>query len=70
MDFLPDDSKLLQVRASLRKFQKVTSLKVDLPLAELEAAHEDMEVFMKNPLQELNLPKPDWRALSKTGQPQ
>ena len=48
VDFLPDDSRLPQFRASLRKFQQTTSLKIDLPLAELEAAHEDLEAFMKS----------------------
>ena len=46
IDLLPDDSKLPHLRASLREFQRTTSLKVDLPLAELEAACEDMEAFM------------------------
>ena len=53
MDLLPDDSKLAQLRASLWKFQRTTSLKVDLPLVELEAAHKDIEAFMSDHLQEL-----------------
>ena len=54
MDFLPDDSRLPQLRASLRKFQQTTTLKVDLLLVELEVAREDMEAFMKSHLQELS----------------
>ena len=46
MDLHPDDPVSRQVIAALRKFQQTTSLKVTLPLMELEAAHEDMEVFM------------------------
>ena len=53
MDLLPDNSKLLHLRASLREFQRTTSLKVDLPLVELEVAHENMEAFMNGHLQEL-----------------
>ena len=57
MDLLPDDSKLPHLRASLRKFQRTTSLKVDLPLAELEVACEDMEAFMNGRLRELSSQK-------------
>ena len=46
MDLHPDDPMSRQVKAALRKFQQTTSLKVTLPLMELEAACEDMEVFM------------------------
>ena len=46
MDLHPDDPASRQVKAALRKFQQTTSLKVTLPLMELEAAHEDMEAFM------------------------
>ena len=57
VDFLPGDPKQFHVRAALCKFQRVTSSKVDLPLAELEAAHEDMEAFMATHLQELSSQK-------------
>ena len=43
MDLHPNDPASHQVKAALRKFQQTTSLKVTLPLMELEAAHEDME---------------------------
>ena len=46
MDLHPEDPTSHQVKAALMKFQQTTSLKVTLPLMELEAAHEDMEVFM------------------------
>ena len=54
MDLHPDDPMSRQVKAALQKFQQTTSLKVTLPLMELEAAHEDMGEFMQSCLQELN----------------
>ena len=54
MDLHPDDPTSCQVKAALWKFQQTTSLKVTLPLMELEAAHEDMEEFMRSHLQELS----------------
>ena len=54
MDLSPADLRLALLRASFWKFQRTTSLKFDLPLVELEAAHEDIEVFMSNRLQELS----------------
>ena len=54
MDLHPDDPMSRQVKAALWKFQQTTSLKVRLPLTELEAAREDMEPFMQSCLQELS----------------
>ena len=54
MDLHPDDPVSCQVKAALQKFQQTTSLKVNLPLMELEAAREDMEEFMWSRLQEIN----------------
>ena len=48
MDLHPDNPTSRQVKAALRKFQQTTSLKLTLPLMELEAAHEDMEEFMQS----------------------
>ena len=48
MDLHPDDPTSRQVEAALQKFQQTTSLKVTLPLMELEAAREDMEEFMRS----------------------
>ena len=50
----PDDPASCQVKAALQKFQQTTSLKVTLPLMELEAAREDMEEFMRHCLRELS----------------
>ena len=54
MDLHADDPVSHQVKATLHKFQQTTSLKVTLPLMELEAAHEDMEEFMRSCLREIN----------------
>ena len=54
MDLHPDDPVSCQVKAALHKFQQTTSLKVTLPLMELEAAREDMDEFMQSHLQEIN----------------
>ena len=54
MNLHPDDPASRQVKAALQKFQQTTSLKVNLPLMELEAAREDMEGFMQSCLQELS----------------
>ena len=54
MDLHPNDPASHQVKAALQKFQQTTSLKVILPLMELEAACEDMEEFMWGCLQEIN----------------
>ena len=50
----PDDPASLQVKATLLRFQRATSLKVNLPLMELEAAREDMEDFLRSCLREIS----------------
>ena len=42
----PDDPMSCQVKAIIQKFQQSTSVKMNLPLMELEAAREDMEGFL------------------------
>ena len=49
-----DDPASHQVKATLQKFQQATSLKVNLPLMELEAAQEDMEEFLQSCLSEIS----------------
>ena len=50
----PDDPTSCQVKATLQKFQWATSLKVNLPLMELEAAQEDMEEFLWSHLSKIS----------------
>ena len=54
LDLHPDDPVSCQVKAALHKFQQTTSLKVNLPLMELEAACYDMEEFMWSRLPEIS----------------
>ena len=54
IDLHPNDPAACQVKAALRTFQQSTSMKVTLPLMQLEAAHGDMEEFMHSRLQELS----------------
>ena len=50
----PNDPVSHQVKATLQRFQQATSLKVNLPLMELEAAWEDMEEFLQSHLREIS----------------
>ena len=50
----PNDPAACQVKAVLQTFQRSTSMKVTLPLMELEAACGDLEEFMQSRLQELS----------------
>ena len=54
IDLHPNDPVACQVRAALQTFQQSTSMKVTLPLMQLEAAHGDIEEFMQSRLQELS----------------
>ena len=50
----PNDPAAHQVKAVLQTFQQNTSMKVTLPLMELEAARGDMEEFIRSCLRELS----------------
>ena len=64
----PDDPASCQVKAALHKFQQTTSLKVNLPLMELEAAHDDMEEFMWSCLQEISSQTESWELIGELSQ--
>ena len=49
----PMDPATHQVKALLQRFQEATSLKVHLPLLELQAAREALESFLHQRLQEI-----------------
>ena len=53
-DLHPNDPAARQAKAALQMFQQSTSMKVTLPLMELEAADGDMEEFMWSRLRELS----------------
>ena len=46
IDLHPNDPAARQVKAALQTFQQSTSMKVTLPLMQLEAARGDIEEFM------------------------
>ena len=50
----PDDPVSHQVKAIIQKFQQSTSMKMGLPLMELEAAREDMGEFLRSCLHEIS----------------
>ena len=50
----PDDPVSHQVKAIIQKFQQSTSMKMGLPLMELEAVREDMEGFLWSCLHEIS----------------
>ena len=50
----PDDPVSHQVKAIIQKFQQSTSMKMGLPLMELEAVREDMEGFLRSCLHEIS----------------
>ena len=68
VDLHPDDPASHQVKAALQKFQQSTSLKVTLPLMELEAAHEDIEEFMWSHLREINSQTESWELIGELSQ--
>ena len=49
----PDDPMSHQAKAIIQKFWQSTSMKMGLPLMELEAAREDMEGFLQSCLREI-----------------
>ena len=61
----PDDPTSCQVKATLQKFQRATSLKVNLPLMELEAAREDMEEFLWSHLSKTSSQTESWELIQE-----
>ena len=54
IDLRPNNPAAHQVKAALQTFQQSTSMKVTLPLMQLEVAHGYIEEFMRSCLQELS----------------
>ena len=61
----PDDPMSHQVKATLLRFQRATSLKVNLPLMELQAAWEDMEEFLQSCLREISSQTESWELIEE-----
>ena len=64
----PDDSAYLEVKATLLRLQWATSLKMNLPLMELEAAWEDMEEFLQSHLREISSQTESWELIEELSQ--
>ena len=64
----PNDPASRQVKASLQTFQQATSLKVNLPLMELEAAREDMGEFLQSCLREISSQTESWELIEELSQ--
>ena len=65
LDLHPNDPASCQVKAALHKFQQTTSLKVTLPLMELEAARDDVEEFMRSHLREISSQTESWELIGE-----
>ena len=59
----PADPASHQLKAILQKFQQATSLRVNLPLMELQAAQEDVEGFLQCRLQEISTQAKTWELI-------
>ena len=64
----PDDPTSHQVKTILIKFWPATSLKVNLPLMELEAAQQDMEEFLQSHLKEISSQTESWELIEELSQ--
>ena len=54
-----------QLKAILQKFQQATSLRVNLPLMELQVAREDVEGFLQHHLQEKGSQAESWELIEE-----
>ena len=54
LDLQPNNPTSCQVHVILQRYQQTTSLKVNLSLMALQAARDDMEVFLRSRLQEIS----------------
>ena len=68
IDLHPNDPVAHQVKPALQTFQQSTSMKVTLPLMQLEAAHGDMEEFMGSCLRELSSQTESWELIGALSQ--
>ena len=59
----PTDPESHQLKAILQKFQQATSLRVNLPLMELQGAWEDVEGFLQCRLQEISSQAETWELV-------
>ena len=68
IDHHPNDPVAHQVKAALQTFQQSTSMRVTLPLMQLEAARGDMEEFMLSLLREQSSQTESWKLIGALSQ--
>ena len=68
LNLYPGDPAFCQVRELIQKHHQLVSMKVNLPLIELEAAKEDLERFLQGCLHELSLDRKAWEVVQEISQ--
>ena len=68
LNLCPNDPASLQVKATLLRFQWATSLKVNLPLMELQSARGDMEDFLQSHLRKISSQTKSWELIEELSQ--
>ena len=68
LNLRPGDLAFSQVRELIQKHHKSVSMKVNLPLIELEAAKEDLKRFLQECLRELGSDPKAWEVLAEISQ--
>ena len=65
LDLHPNNPVSCQVKAILQRFQRATSLKVNLSLMELQVAWDNMEGFLQSHLQEISSQTESWELMEE-----
>ena len=68
LNLRPGDLGFSRVRELIQKHHQSVSMKVNLPLIELEAAKEDLERFLQEHLRELGSDLKAWEVLEEISQ--
>ena len=68
LNLRPGDLAFSRVRELIQKYHQSVSMKVNLPLIELEAAKEDLERFLQECLHELGSDPKAWEVLEEIPQ--
>ena len=68
LNLCPGDPGFSRVRELIQKHHQLVSMKVNLPLIELEAAKEDLERFLQECLRELGSDLKGWEVLEEISQ--
>ena len=68
LNFRPGDPGFSRVRELIQKHHQSVSMKINLPLIELEAAKEDLKRFLQERLHELGSDPKAWEVLEEITQ--